>query len=397
VNEGSVAVDSDGTLAAVSQEEADRGFPLAPELLLDVDGPLVLDVRRSPDAAAYARWSPVDQARGAEVVIDALRGTVRTFGGAEERPARRPEWFVEGWLPEVEAWVDGCVSAIGRRRTGDLEPVKVWCLSAVLRVPTDRGVLFFKAACEWFRAEPRITEVLAGLWPDRVPGLVATEPRRGWQLMEPLSGVSIEDDPDPGLAAPTAAAMAALQVEALDRLDLLREAGLPDRGLSVTLDGLREVAEHSREMHLLDGDERAAVRAAVPRVERRLAKLAAWEVPETLIHGDLHLGNIASHEGGLVIFDWTDACLSHPFVDLATLLRASPEDTREQLRAAYLDVWRPHVDLPPGDEVEEAAFVVERAYQALTYERIQASLEDASRWEFEGVVTDYLRRLVETV
>ncbi len=394
--DGKVAVDADGTLLGVSADEAAPGFPLAPELLLDVGGPLILDVRRPADPSAYSRWSLVEHARGDDAVLDPVGAAIRVFGGTEAPPPRRAEWFSESWLPEVEAWLDQRLGASGRRRTGALEPLKVWSLSAVLRVPTDDGVLIFKAACDWFRAEPRITEVLAGLWPDRIPALVAVEAERGWQLMEPLAGVPDEGDPPPELAEPTAVAMAGLQVAALAHLDDLARAGLPDRGLDATLAGLRQVAEHSVELDLLDPDERARVTATLPRVAERITALADWGVPETLVHGDLHLGNVAAHGQALVIFDWTDACLAHPLVDRATLLPTAHAE-RPGLGAAYCDVWRPLVDLPPPEQVEHEARVLERAFQAITYERIQAALEEASRWEFAGVVAHCLRRLVETV
>ena len=54
----------------------------------------------------------------------------------------------------VVGWLDHRLAELGRRRTGDEVPVKVWSLSAVLRVPTDGGPLYLKAACDWFRSEP---------------------------------------------------------------------------------------------------------------------------------------------------------------------------------------------------------------------------------------------------
>jgi aminoglycoside phosphotransferase (APT) family kinase protein len=195
--------------------------------------------------------------------------------------------------------------------------------------------------------------------------------------------------------------MAALQVASVDhRADLL-SAGLPDRGLAATLGALREVVAGSPELRLLDDTERAAVPTLLPHLERRFAEIAGWGLPETLVHGDLHLGNVANPGPddalGLTIYDWTDACLAHPLVDLATLVRSSPETERDALVTAYTGVWRQHLDLPSIEVLVAAALDVERAHQAVTYERLQASLEEASRWEMEGVVARCLRRLLETM
>jgi len=43
-------------------------------------------------------------------------------------------------------------------------------------------------------------------------------------------------------------------------------------------------------------------------------------LPSTLVHGDLHADNIARTGRGYVLFDWTDACVGHPFVDFVTFV-----------------------------------------------------------------------------
>ncbi len=397
VDDDRVRVDESGVVAALPADDLAGAFPVAPELLLDRDGvPTVLDVRRPGTVARTSpHWRPLEDADGPADVLAAVREAVRTHLGETPTPGRRPEWFAAPWRAEVRAWLDDRLAEAGRRRTGDDVPVKVWSLSAVLLVPTDAGPLYFKAACDWFRSEPRSTQVLARLWPGRVPELLAIEPDRGWQLMAPLAGVSDEDEPDPGLAAPTARTIADLQVGSLGHLPELRAAGLPDRGLAATWEAVQTIAAGSPELRFLDADERAAVLAALPGTERRLAELAALDVPDTLVHGDLHLGNVAHDEERLSIFDWTDACLAHPFVDVVTLDGSSPEDERPALREAYLDRWRQELSLPDTDRVLSLASVADRAFQAVTYERLQAAQEDASRWEMEGVVARCLRRLVE--
>ena len=397
VDEHRVAVDPSGSVAALAAEDVAGRFPVAPEQLLARDeGPTVLDVRDFGGVTTGpVPWARLADVTGPADVREAVRAAVRVFHGETRPPDRRPAWFTVGWRDDVVGWLDHRLAELGRRRTGDEVPVKVWSLSAVLRVPTDGGPLYLKAACDWFRSEPVITELLGRLWPGQVPALLAVEPDRGWQLMAPLAGVSDEDEPEPGLAAPTAATIADMQVGSVAHLAGLRAAGLPERGLDATWEALRVIAVDSPELRFLDADQRAAVRAALPGTERRLAELAALELPETLVHGDLHLGNVAHDDGRLSIFDWTDACLAHPFVDLVTLHGASPEDERPGLREAYLDRWRQELPLPATDRIMALAAVAEHAFQAVTYERLQAAQEDASRWEFEGVVARCLRGLAE--
>ena len=324
-----VAVDATGAIASVA--EAVDGFPLAPELLVEVEGLRAVDVRGwSPGTGPEElSWRPLGEGPGPEAVLDAVRSAVATYAGRESLPARRQAWFAEPWRAQADAWVDATLAGLGRRRTGPSVPVKVWSLSAVLRVATDQGPVFLKATCDHFGSEPRITDLLGRLLPGRVPALLGFEPDRGWQLMEPLAGVSDEDDPTPRLAAPAAAAIAAIQLDCVPHVAQLRAAGCPERGLESSLAAFRDVLASSPELRLLHDDQVAAARAALPEIERRLAELAAYDVPATLVHGDLHLGNVAHHDGLLTVFDWSDASVGHPFVDLVTLTRSSPPEEHE--------------------------------------------------------------------
>jgi aminoglycoside phosphotransferase (APT) family kinase protein len=93
----------------------------------------------------------------------------------------------------------------------------------------------------------------------------------------------------------------------------------------------------------LSAEEEAELRAAVPRLTTLCAALAGYAVPPSLVHGDLHLQNVADGPGGYVFFDWTDACVAHPFVDLLTFLEEREEQVEEaladRLRGAYLAEW----------------------------------------------------------
>ena len=61
--------------------------------------------------------------------------------------------------------------------------------------------------------------------------------------------------------------------------------------------------------------------------------------PDALRHGDTHLGNIAVRNGVALFFDWSDACIALPFLDLAPLLKAAGLDNNPDA-AALLDLYR---------------------------------------------------------
>jgi aminoglycoside phosphotransferase (APT) family kinase protein len=112
----------------------------------------------------------------------------------------------------------------------------------------------------------------------------------------------------------------------------------------------------------------------VPRIRARCAELAGYAVPPSLVHGDLHLSNVARGRAGYLFFDWTDACVAHPFLDLATIRRSTAftdltrsDELRQRLREAYLPVWAAFE--PPGrlERVWELATPLAALHQAVSY------------------------------
>ena len=74
-------------------------------------------------------------------------------------PERRPRWSRLGWHAETVDWISSQVERLGYQRTGDVRQRKMWGLSAILEVPTDQRMLFFKEACRspLFADEPAVT------------------------------------------------------------------------------------------------------------------------------------------------------------------------------------------------------------------------------------------------
>ena len=94
-------------------------------------------------------------------------------------------------------------------------------------------------------------------------------------------------------------------------------------------------------------DERRALVELRPKLNDALGSLAALGIDDTLQHDDLHHGNVLIHDGRAVVFDWGDACVSHPFLTLAVTLRFAASATKRAtddaeiaaLRDAYLEPW----------------------------------------------------------
>ncbi|QKE84681.1 phosphotransferase [Arthrobacter sp. NEB 688] len=101
----------------------------------------------------------------------------------------------------------------------------------------------------------------------------------------------------------------------------------------------------------LDADGRAVVATGMARARDVFARLHAGAevVP---LHADLHGGNLKWHEGRLAVFDFDDAGLGLPVLDLAIttfyLRRSGAEAAEAALREGYTEVL-PWPDVAPGD------------------------------------------------
>ena len=85
----------------------------------------------------------------------------------------------------------------------------------------------------------------------------------------------------------------------------------------------------------------------------------------------------------LRIFDWSDACVSHPLFDLPTFLeRCDDAAARERMLDAYLDVWSDTGSPTELRAAFELAQPVACAHHAISYLRITQALEPDDCWWF---------------
>ena len=320
-------------------------------------------------------------------------------------PERRPRWSRPGWHAEAVDWISSQVEILGYQRTGDIRQRRVWGLSAILEVPTDRGALFFKEACRspLFADEPVVTGALAGLFPGMAPPPLAVDSQRRWMLLSDFGDDLLVGSSDIGVWEGVVGSFARLQMDSAAHLDRLLSSGCLDRRLHVMSAQIDGLLQDGDALSGLETGEVARVRAIAPELKSMCARLGELAVPETLMHGDLNAGNVALVDGRFVFFDWTDACVAHPFFDLVTLLIENPDrgerlpdvpSARERLIETYLGEWLAYEPIDRLREAWELAEPLGWLHQAISYQYLLRSLEATWHWwSPSGLLRGILRAL----
>src|SRR5918999_5300285 len=127
------------------------------------------------------------------------------------------------------------------------------------------------------------------------------------------------------------------------------------------------------------------------------AELASYAVPHTLVHGDLHLGNVARSAGSYLFFDWTDACVAHPFFDTISIFQVKDPNVQARLRNSYLGVWAAYEPIERLLEAWKVAKPLCALHQAVSYQHILATLEDTSKPELASGLPYWLRTLLQSL
>jgi Phosphotransferase enzyme family len=320
---------------------------------------------------------------------DLLRSLLANDGDGGRNPLR-PGWTRRGWLQEVETWLGEQLGAF------ELELQRTWSISSVARIHAQQGQFYFKAVCPHFHAEPRISSYLTTHFSGHVPDVVAVEERRGWLLLREFGGEALLKR-DLQSWERAIHRFAEMQIQAIPQVREMLDWGFADRKLDHLMPDLtRMLAQDELAIGLTD-DEVEELRLLRPFLSSWCQELADLGPPATLVHGDLHPNNINEVDGRFIFFDWTDAAISHPFVDLVPfhLWEADGVPERaERLNRAYLDAWQ---DVVPAHKLLRALTLIKPIgplYHAQSYFLLVLGLEEEVRWQFYDTYPRLLRRVI---
>jgi len=257
----------------------------------------------------------------------------------------RPDYAKPGGPARSLAWaasvLDEPIVVVAQQRT--------WNLSAIWRLITTRGdVLWLKQVPHFFFHEAAVLSYLDHLC------LLAFDDA-GRMLMGNIPGADLYDAPY-SVREQIAGDMVAIQLKAANEVGTLIGMGVPDlRGCNLA----------NRTRGLLDE----------PWILDRLNATSACGLPDTLVHGDLHPGNVCGTPTERTIIDWGDSFIGQPAFDIIRLAERLSEPETVRLYAFWADLWR--AALPGCDPLGaiEAIRPVAALRNAMVYADFLANIE----------------------
>jgi Ser/Thr protein kinase RdoA (MazF antagonist) len=163
------------------------------------------------------------------------------------------------------------------------------------------------------------------------------------------TAISTTDGEVPPAAIDSLATLHAYYAARLDEL-----IGLPRFDIAAFRGMLGWVVERLAEAESRQPDERlAAVRRSVRTAYEDPAVQAAFErLPATLIHGDVHGGNILQLVGGgSMLIDWGNARLAPAMFDLANMVELGSPNWRR-----YLAAWEAAAGQAPDEDLARLGY-----------------------------------------
>ncbi|HEX6292125.1 MAG TPA: phosphotransferase [Herpetosiphonaceae bacterium] len=361
----------------------------------------------------FSAWTPPAGARwvGLETLSDlplampeqrrALLPYLHEQAGGPISPLR-PPWARPGWFAAAESWTSAQLERLGYALVAPIEQIKNWGISCILRARTTAGDVYFKVAAPLplFANEPLLMESLAAAHPDFIPAPLAIEHEQRWMLLADV-GPELRDNRAEADWTTALRLYARIQRSFVGETEALLAMGCLDRSLDRLAAQIDEVLEDTAALERLSAAELTQIRSLAPRLRSMCGELAGYGVPQTLVHGDLHGGNIALRDERYLFFDWTDGCVAHPFLDVVTMMDevAASLDAQAclRLRDAYLSLWTGYAPLEGLQAAWTIAAPLGALHQAVSYYHIVKQLEPSAKPELAWGVSYWLQQMLRSM
>ena len=184
-----------------------------------------------------------------------------------------------------------------------------------------------------------------------------------------------------------------LQRDWATRTDELLALGVPDWRTPALRVAIENTFERTR--HELDAEDTKVIDAFIARLDSRFAALAACGMPDSLVHGDFHPGNLRGIGTDLTILDWGDAGVGHPLLDVPPFMERATPDHAPSLREHWLAVSRAAYPKSDPARAWDTIAPIAAARKAVIYRGFLDNIEPAEHPYHGTDPRDCLRTVAE--
>jgi len=308
----------------------------------------------------------------------------------DEIPKGRPKWAEAGWYEKTDAWITSTLENLGYK-VKEISLVKTWNISCVQKVETDKGDVYFKANYDFplFSDEAALYAFLRKDFPKNTPEILAANVEDGYFLLKGYSFASKESvyENQHKLLKQAFEFHKAYS----NQKEAVLEIPCADRSLEFLAQQLVPILEADYVQEQSSQEDLDYLKANFSKIQAIAKELDDGSIPHTLIHGDLHMGNVAFDNDNTVFLDWTDGCYSHPFFDAThDIYFWKDRALADKLRDEYIALWVEHLDDVTYDELLRLWNIAVPLYllqRVVTDHSFVENMEVSSQYEFkEGCV-----------
>jgi Ser/Thr protein kinase RdoA (MazF antagonist) len=233
-------------------------------------------------------------------------------------------------------------------------------------------------------------EMLARLDPAVVPPLIAADEAR--VLLDEVPGDDLYEASLPLLLV-MVRLLVDLQTQWSTRLRALDDIALPDWRIEAFIALADDVA--TRTAVQLDAATRSGLERLVDELPARFAAVTACGIPDSLVHGDFHPGNIRGDADRIVLLDWGDCGIGHPLLDQAAFIARIAPAARRPVAEEWTRLWRKAVPSSDPRHASKLLAPVAALRQAIVYRRFLDAIEPSEQVYHRGDPARWLIRAVE--
>lgn len=319
-------------------------------------------------------------------------------------------WEQPDWLAQATEWIHDRLADVGWQVTGPVEILHQRPWSTFARIATDKGLAYFKAPAPMYKYEAPLTNALWHWKRECTVPVLAVNLDEGWLLTADAGQTlrsltqSIDQIEHWVKLLPR---LVELQLQMTEHVPELLDIKAPDRRLATLPQLYNQLLEPNENLRIgldpgLTPDEHRRLLDLRSRFAIMCEQLAAYNLPETLTHEEVHENNVLTRDGQYFFTDWSDASVSHPFFSMLVTLRSVAHWLKldengpdvQRVRDAYLEPWTSFETRDNLSAALNLAYRLAMVNRALSWHEGTGALPAAYKLEYADSVSGCLQDLL---